>query len=425
MEVKTIPKEVLCLIPKYDGEENLLNLFLDKCDYVLSAGRVQGNLQQELYLFHAISSRLTGKAAVLLSDNPGLKSYDQLKELLTQHFGDPRSEECIAIELENLKIKNNESYIQFCHKIQTVKSSLLAKVNRLTDEGTKAAKMIIYNNIALNVFLYNLPEDMIRVVRLKGCTSLESALSIVTEEVNFKFQYDSKNRLLKQTSQPSHSHTQNLYKPLHTSQNFRPAFNPMSNNNFRFSIPQSNNFRFGIPHNNNFKFSTPQNNLGFRPQGYHLGQGMQHAPVQYNQKFTNPQQQNFRFGIQPQQNYKFGITPQQNYKFGIPNQFHPNQNKFGVPNQHSSRLQDNDVSMRTAPIRQNMTELFYMEQPSPCNYDNPDTLTDAYNYGHEYYDTNDMNDYHTYPDEPQTENVNPEIEQSENFQEIASTSITK
>lgn len=38
---------------------------------------------------------------------------------------------------------------------------------------------------ALNVFLYNLPEDMIKFVRLNKYITLESALNIVTEEVNF------------------------------------------------------------------------------------------------------------------------------------------------------------------------------------------------------------------------------------------------
>ncbi|KOB70203.1 Cytadhesion [Operophtera brumata] len=241
MEIKAVPKETLSIIPKYDGEENLLNLFISKCEYVVNGSKAPGNAAQDLYLFHVVSSKLTGRAATLLSDHPNIKSYEQLKDLLTQHFGDPRSEECIAIELETLKLKQGETYIQFCHRIQNVRSSLFAKVNRLTDEGIKAAKMIVYNNTALNVFLYNLPEDMIRIVRLKGCSNLENALSIVTEEVNFKFQYDAKNKILKQTpSQPPISqNSQNALRPLPAAQDNTITINDRSGVNVDIVVEAS------------------------------------------------------------------------------------------------------------------------------------------------------------------------------------------
>lgn len=431
MEVKPVPKDTLTIIPKYDGEENVLNLFLSKCEYVVNGSRIRGNLQQELYLFHVISSRLTGRAAALLSDNPNVTSYEDLKLLLTQHFGDPRSEECIAIELENLKLKTGESYIQFCHRIQGVRSSLLAKVNRLPDEGLKAAKMIVYNNIALNVFLYNLPEDLIRIVRLKGCSNLESALSIVTEEVNFKFQYEAKNKLLKHTT--GHSPLYNVRdtpKPLNIDQNLKPIFNSMPNSNFRFGIPQ-NNFRFGMPQNN-FHSAVPKNNFGFKPS---FGQQNSFIPPPQGYRFGMSQNQPSRnFGQGPaqrmpfqQNSFKFGIPHQPNYKFGIPNQsqYNLNQNKFGSPAQ-GPRLQNTDVSMRTAPIRQNMitNELFYMEQPPSYNEYYPEYI-DEYNY--DYYGEDSLADldYSAYSDDAQAENINTETAQPENFQETASKDTVK
>lgn len=429
MEFKAIPKETLSLIPKYDGEENLLNLFISKCDYVINGSRIIGNAAQNVYLFHAISSRLTGRAATLLSDHPNINSYDELKQILTQHFGDPRSEECIAIELETIKMKQSETYIQLCHRIQNVRSSLFAKVNRLTDEGIKAAKMIVYNNTALNVFLYNLPEDMIRIVRLKGCSTLENALSIVTEEVNFKFQYDAKNKLLKQTS--SQMSQQNTLRPQPVSQGFKPAFNSISNTNFKFGIPQ-----------NNFKFGIPPGNQGYRPNFIQ------------QMRFAQPTQ-GYRFGVQnqPQRNFaqapahrapfqhggfRFGIPQPQGYKFGVPNQPNlGNQYRFGAPSQQvqAPRLQDSDVSMRTAPIRQNMiaNDLYYTEDPSPCyddtyNYNDYDaynayTVDNAYN---EEYPSNECN-YMEYVDgtnSTQPENISVET-MPENFQKTASPEVVK
>lgn len=438
MEFKAIPKETLAIIPKYDGEENLLNLFISKCEYILSGSVIVGNSAQNLYLFHAISSRLTGRAATLLSDHPNITSYEQLKELLTQHFGDPRSEECIAIELETLKLKQGETYIQFCHRIQNVRSSLFAKVNRLTDEGIKAAKMIVYNNTSLNVFLYNLPEDMIRIVRLKGCSTLENALSIVTEEVNFKFQYDAKNKLLKQTTLQLPT-SQSTSKPIPTTvpqpQGFKPAFNSLQNNNFRSAFPQTN-FKFGIPQNQGaFKPNFIQQ-MRFAPptQGYRFGTA-QNLP-QRNFGQAPAQRAPFQYG-----GYKFGIPQQQGFKFGIQNQPQQsaNHSKFGVPRQvHDLRLQEPDATMRTAPVRQNMiaNDLYYMEDPSPCQEFNPDY--DNYDYGCNTIDTYGNNvenechymenidgTYSAYPENTQPENICPEIIQPENFQETASKDAVK
>ncbi|KOB57845.1 Cytadhesion [Operophtera brumata] len=81
MEIKAVPKETLSIIPKYDGEENLLNLFILKCEYVVNGSKATGNAAQDLYLFHVVSSKHTGGAATLLSDHPNIKSYEQLKDL--------------------------------------------------------------------------------------------------------------------------------------------------------------------------------------------------------------------------------------------------------------------------------------------------------------------------------------------------------
>lgn len=118
-----IPKEISCVIPQFDGDQKLLSLFVSKCEYVIARFRGHENPAQDLYVYHTITSKLRGKAAVLISERRDIETWTQLKEALTQHFGDPRSEECIAIELENLKINNGESHTDFCGRIQHVKST--------------------------------------------------------------------------------------------------------------------------------------------------------------------------------------------------------------------------------------------------------------------------------------------------------------
>lgn len=158
------------------------------------------------------------------------------------------AEECIAIEIEQMKIKSGESYIDFCHRIQQMRSSIIAKVNLIHDEGVKSAKMIVYNNMALNVFLYNLPEDLIRIVRLKQCGNLELALSIVTEEVNFMNQYNAKHK--RQNAAPQGFKVQSTTNL---------ALLPNTTSSFRFGSPQFHQNKFQMP-NQNFKFVNLNNN---------------------------------------------------------------------------------------------------------------------------------------------------------------------
>lgn len=434
-QINTIPKELLCIVPKFDGDEGLLNLFLKKAEYVHSAYvQPTSSPAQKLYVFHSLSSRLSGRAANLLSERNDICAWDRLTEILIQHFGDPRSEECIAIELEQLKIKSGESYIELCHRIQHTRSTLFAKVNLLTDEGVKAAKMIVYNNLALNVFLYNLPEDLIRIVRLKGCTNLESALSIVTEEVNFMIQYNAKNKM-RMNFTP--------HKP-QLPFNSMPAATP----NFKFGIPQHNQHRFqipsqppkfGIPPQQNqpqgFRFNQPTGfrpNLQGQPTGFKFNPQNQNQPTGYR---FNPNQQNFRFGI-PQQGYRptfnnnfqrppLGYTPQQNFKFGIPNQ------QFQFTKREP--VENTDVSMRTArPFKQNTLEVPDMTDNEHPYYidETPESLPDQYNdfslnYCDGYYEYNqDMSEMQTHEENNATCNYIA-TNSDENFMTQASTSEPK
>lgn len=317
--IQLIPKEIQNVIPKYDGDDKLLNLFISKCEYVIRTFIHDNNPAQQIYIYHTITSRLAGKAAILVSERDNISTWEDLRALLVQHFGDPRTEACIAIELESAKIKSGESYIDFCHRLQNIRSSLISKVNLLGDEGIKAAKQIIYNNSALNVFMYNLPEDLIRFVRLNRCTSLESALSIVTEETNFLARYNAR----KQT-------------------NSKPSSTGSSNNN-----NQPSQFKFGINNNNNNpmkfgqqKFTQPLS-LVKTPQGFRFGMNPQ------NKFNTNKPQQQPRTMNNYKQSGFFKQNPNQQFRFGIPNQ-QPNQGTV-LPKQPTN---NNDVSMRT--VRNNM-----------------------------------------------------------------------
>lgn len=336
VQIVPIPNEMIRLIPLYSGDKRQLSLFLRKCEYVIS--RYRGTEEQNIYVLHAITSRLTDNAAALLSEREDVTNWSALKELLQQHFGDPRSEECISIELESSKIKSGESYLDFCCRVQNIRSLLISKVNLMGDTELKRAKIAIYNNMALNVFLYNLPENMVRVVRLKTPSTLEDALSVVLEEVNFHEQYSMRNRTQNNSSVPKTSIMPN--------QGFKFG------NSAPITSPPQTNLKTYMPYNSGtqqkFSFGIPQNTQSFRPQ-----QNFGYKP----QLGYRPQQLGFRpqLGSQPQFGYKppqfgyrppqFGYKPQQN--FGTT----PQQFGYKPPQVQKPHFQSTDISMRTMPPR--------------------------------------------------------------------------
>ncbi|XP_045541903.1 uncharacterized protein LOC123723369 [Papilio machaon] len=424
--IVAVPMEMSKVIPKFDGDEKLLNLYIKKCEYVLNCYKSESSQAQNLYMFHVLSSKLVGKAAQLLSERQDIESWTELKTVLIQYFGDPRSEECIAIELETLKINNNESYLDFCNRIQQVKSTLIAKVNTISDLHVKKSKITIYDNLALNVFLYNLPEDLIRIVRLKGSSTLENALSTVLEEVNFQFQYNARNKMFRSNvSKPQLTSSQNPYVEKFGLKPFLPSNN---NGGFRFGSP--NQFRMpshpqGLNSVQQFKFGNPpqgQTLGGFRPptQNFRFGipnQGPQGYRPNFNQA---PQGYRPNFSQAPQ-GYRpnFSQAPQQRPAF---NQSYQNQFKFGV--QPPPKPFDSDVTMRTAlpASRPNKTfnneiEVYTEADPYCCDYDAYNTYCDYDNYDNDPTQVNAMNVTEFHHDQP--------LMDESNFQILASDTAMK
>lgn len=424
-ELTAIPREILNLIPVFGGDKRQLNFFLRKSEYVID--RYRGHEAQNLYVYHSITSRLKDEAAALLSEREDICSWSDLKSLLIQHFGDPRTEQCINIELESMKIKPGESYLDFCSRIQTVRSLLISKVNVIDDVDLKRAKTIIYNNTSLNVFLYNLPENLIRIVRLKSPSTLEDALGVVLEEVNFHDQYNMRNKIY---------NTGNSSKPI-------------------FSVPQGQSFKFGIgPQHSGFKIPfVPQNNssqkLNFTPQPYKMP--TQSIPQNFGYRpqlgyrppqLGNLQQFGYRpsqLGINPQLGYRpqFGLNPQPGYRpqFGTnqnqqqqPTGYKPNfpvaPPNFGYrpPQVLKPHFQSSDVTMRTALPRPRegfkLNELTdedqqYYEYPCDTEHDN--------GYIEEY----PVDDSYIYDDNATYETSQTDLAQDENFPTQASNTDQK
>lgn len=366
--IKRVPLEFVKIIPEFNGEHRLLPLFIKKCEYILQ--NFQGDTSQNEYLFHVITSRLSGEAAKIVGERDQIVNWEELKELLNQNFGDPRTEECLSLELENLKLSKNESYLEFCHRIQQVRSILYSKLNStINNIALRQAKINIYDNTALNIFLYNLPAYLVRLVRLRNVLTLEDALKVVLEEQNFQSVYNAKNKLniqqnnfknnnqfLYRTPRYSSSNGQNFSSPgssFSQNNNFNPHFNS-SNHNFNsrnnFS-PQNNfnsqNFQTNFhTKNNSFQMRNPNSVNNYERRNHFMNK--QHdgnrSPHLQSQRLTN----NGRNGH---------WTPDVPEAVSLQNKFTPSGN-------------NTDVTMRTASTRRvNYTDFNSNNNQHVSNYE--------------------------------------------------------
>lgn len=273
--IVVIPPGVLKIIPLFSGESRLLSLFIRKTEYIINLYR--GNDIQNEYLFNAITSRLSGEAANLIGERDSIHSWAELKRVLQDHFGDPRTEDCLILELESLKINQGESYLDFCHRVQQLRSILISKINEsVDDEATRLSKQNIYTNLSLNVFLYNLPRYLVRLVRQKNVSTLEDALKAVLEEQFFQEVYDQK-----QSQKPKFNQN---FQGRNTSYNFNSQASPsastsapnmqQSNNNFTPKRNTPNNafqtqYRNNVRNNNSSNSSLPPRNRYYNNPFYH------------------------------------------------------------------------------------------------------------------------------------------------------------
>lgn len=248
--IQPIPKEIVQLVPPFTGDSKTLNLFLRKCQYIYD--QYKGSEEQNSYIFNVLTCRLMDDAAALLSEREDIVTWPALKELLIEHFGDPRDEACIYFELESLRMKQGETYHAFCNRIKSVKSLLMSKISNIENAEMKRAKLEIYNNTALNVFFYNLPENIVNIVRLKAPKTLDAALRIVLEELSFFEQYYMRNGIHKNIqfgykNIASNNVTQPNTKIPQYLQNWMPHMASQLHNStvFRPQAQQSNSLSFG------------------------------------------------------------------------------------------------------------------------------------------------------------------------------------
>lgn len=275
-------------IPNFDGNPKLLQRFIIASENLLKAfqNTTNPNSPINICLLDTIFSKLKGRAADLICPRSELNSWQSIKEVLIASFSDQRGIDCLFQDLTSLKLKPNETLLEFGNRIQDVRSLLISKLNNMNeDRQIKLMKISHYEEMALKTYINNLPYQIQLAIRLKVPDSLEQALSYTVEELNF-LEFKNKNNQTKINpplqNKPQNNPTKTNFRPMYVHNVPRPQVNihnvprpqqrfmshpshyyPSFNQNSNFQNRQPNIFQYNNTHNPNF--NKPPTNV-FKPQ---------------------------------------------------------------------------------------------------------------------------------------------------------------
>lgn len=321
-------------IQEFNGNTKDLSTFVKEVEDILPFIR-QYTPDSHLFIVNKIKAKLTGNAREVIKIYSGeTERWEQIKQVLFQHFGGLDSEHRLYTKLIETKYKGNA--YSYYTEIRSAISALIQKC-----ELTNSYELIpTYRKKALETFTFGLPDSMRTIISAHNINSLDDAIRLLTE---YRYIED------RHTNLPSHEFPR-LQKPSQLPTNFayRTPFIPRPNQaqypKFQPNLSQPNQPPYqkfqpnSFPHHPNFNTSMPK--------------------PQYNPFVpkTNNQIQN-TFKPRPDQPVPMDIDPRSSQ---IRRNYHNEQQEVDT-----SEL-DN--------YPPNEDPLSYDTDNYPCNIDNPDNL---------------------------------------------------
>lgn len=262
------------MIPKYDGGDRKLSHFILQCEKFISMFRNNTPGQEgctlNVLLFEICCSKLEGEASdTLVTSN--CTTWTQVKEILTNRFGDPRNESLLANDLTTCFQSHNESYENYFANIKFKLQKVLEHIAiREANEDIKNFKINSYAQSALNTFKAGLLEPYRSHVSIQPVGSIEDCLLILRNYDNQRQQTEFLNFIRNKTPLKQNMKTNaNINKsiPKFNNQNLnRNNFYPNYNDNGPFNSNFNNHSNFSSNFNNNSNFNPNfNNNSNFRP----------------------------------------------------------------------------------------------------------------------------------------------------------------
>lgn len=273
------PIKYLNGLTQFNGNKNDLNTFIKLIDRIQPLLTTYDELSQ-LVFSDIIKSRTVGKAKEVLEINAHVRSWQEIKTVLENNFGEKKTCEELFDDLRSVTFNSNT--IEFYNEIKYRLKLLNNKAAMVVGEGEGLNQVALNNQrSALHIFKGKMPEPMRTILACRNPSTLESAMDIL-----FECGYDRMGR---------DGHIVKTQKP---NRNDKQQNNGNNSRNYNQTNNQTN--FSNRPNQNQRQYYNQQN----RNQGQSHNQGNNNSgnyDNRYNQRqFNNGQ--NFSSGYSNQQN---------------------------------------------------------------------------------------------------------------------------
>lgn len=257
------------MIPEYSGSSQALSYFISKVEKFITLFKNSTPGQQCCVLNRLfVISKITGAAKdLLIIESP--ETWEQVKILLIDRFGDTRNKELLQNDLFTCFQFPTENYGTYCVRIKNKLQTLLEHVNlREINRDIRIYKINHFSKIALTTFKTGISEPYRSHLRYINPQTLEACLTALRE-------FDSNKR-----------QSEFLYFMQRSSK-----YNNNSRNNFKIQENHGSKTSFSFGNNNNKVINNNRNLSTFQSQPSYQNHSFNRFPFNRN---TNNHYNNFQ-----------------------------------------------------------------------------------------------------------------------------------
>lgn len=308
------PLKYLERVPEFNGKFGTLQNFINLIERITPL-IIQYDEFSKGILSDIIKSKLTGKAREVIEINNHVHSWDDIKVVLNNNFGDRLSVEQLFDELRSQTFKTNA--VDFYNDIKNILRRLNMKTEQdLQNDNINLKRYLDANiNSALNVFKNKVPEPLKSILSCRNPTSLENAMKILHES-GYAFFNNSKHNNMpnhrnnnnnnnnnysnKNNRVQLHKNSQNSNRNNNNANSYRNSSNDSNpNNRYPYNKINHNSSLLNSNKNSNFYRNNNNNNfLNSTNHNYHPNSNNSYN----NFRTNNNWQQNQRHNLEYNQN---------------------------------------------------------------------------------------------------------------------------